>query len=246
MTEEPPQRRVRWPAAQRILPSRFPPIQLFERLTDDPGAWEQLAAIESLTNPRLRDEMGLIRLVPAEERVSGPGASWVMASFTHLNPRGSRFSDGSYGVYYAARELATAVAETVFHLGRFYAATADPPHAEDMRVLSGRIDARFHDLRDDPRGHDLRGGDPRWQPCLDPQDYAAGRALGKRLRSAGSNGLVYPSVRDAGGQCLGAFRPKAVGIPVQGRHLRYHWDGNRISRYFDYAEERWVSLPPPG
>ena len=246
MIEEPPERRVRWPAAHRILPSRFPPIQLFERLTDDPGEWETLAGIESLTNPRLRDEIGEIRLVPAGERVSGPGASWVMASFTHLNPKGSRFSDGSYGVYYAARELKTAIAETVFHLGRFYAETTDPPHAEDMRVLSGRIDARFHDLRGDPRGHDLRGGDPRWQACLDPQDYAAGRALGRRLRAAGGNGLVYPSVRRQRGQCLGAFRPKAVGIPVQGRHLRYHWDGLRISRYFDYAEERWVSLPPAG
>ena len=236
-TDEPPERRVRWPAAQRILPSRFPPIQLFERLTDDPGDWEQLAAIESLTNPRLRDEIGLIRLVPVEERVSGPGASWVMASFTHLNPEGSRFSDGSYGVYYAARELVTAIAETVFHLGRFYAATADPPHAEDMRTLSGRIDARFHDLR---------GGDRLWQSCLDPEDYAASQALGLRLRAGGSNGLVWPSVRHAGGQCLGAFRPKAVGIPVQGRHLRYHWDGARISRYFDYTLERWISLPPPG
>jgi hypothetical protein len=235
--EEPPERRVRWPAAHRILPSRFPPIQLFERLTDDPGAWEMLAEIESLTNPRLRDEIGEIRLVPAEERVSGPGASWVMASFTHLNPRGSRFSDGSYGVYYAARELETAIAETVFHLAQFYAATADPPHAEDMRVLSGRFDARFHDLR---------GGDPRWRASLDPDDYATSRALGRHLRAAGSNGIVYPSVRRRGGQCLGAFRPRAVGIPVQGRHLQYQWDGRQISRYFDYAEERWISLPKPG
>jgi hypothetical protein len=233
LTGAPPERRVRWPAGHRILPSRFPPIQLFERLSDDPAEWEILAEIESLTNPRVRDEIGEIRLVPAAERVSGPGASWVMASFTHVNRRGSRFSDGSYGVYYAARELATAIAETVYHLGRFYAATSDPPHAEDMRVLSGRIDARFHDLR---------GAAERFVACLDPSDYGAGQALGKRLRAAGSNGVAYPSVRRAGGQCLGAFRPKAVGIPVQGRHLRYHWDGARISRYFDYAEERWVAL----
>jgi hypothetical protein len=210
---------------------------LFERLTDSPGEWEILAEVESLTNPRLRDEIGEIRLVPVEERVSGTGASWVMASFTHLNPQGSRFSDGSYGVYYAARELETAIAETTFHLGRFYAATGDPPHAEDMRALSGRIDARFHDLR---------GGNPRWRACLDPDDYSASRALGQSLRAAGSNGVVWPSVRRTGGRCLGAFRPKAVGIPVQDRHLRYHWDGRQISRYFDYAEERWVSLPPIG
>jgi hypothetical protein len=226
---------VRWPEAHRILPSRYPPVELFERLSDDPTEWESLAEIESLTNPRIRDEIGEIRLVPAAERVSGPGASWVMASFTHVNPNGSRFSDGSYGVHYAARELATAIAETVFHLGRFYAATADPPHAEAMRVLMGRIDTAFHDLR---------GGDPAWAPFLDPDDYTASRALGRRLRAVGSNGIVYPSVRRAGGQCLGALRPKAVGRPIQGRHLQYFWDGHRISRCFDYALDRWVVIEP--
>jgi hypothetical protein len=25
-------------------------------------------------------------------------------------------------------------------------------------------------------------------------------------------------------------------------HLQYYWDGQRISRYFDYAEERWIDL----
>ena len=79
--EEPPVRRVRWPEAHRIVPSRYPPVQLFERLSPDPGEWETLAEIESLTNPRIRDEIGEIHLVPVEERVSGPGASWVMAPF---------------------------------------------------------------------------------------------------------------------------------------------------------------------
>jgi hypothetical protein len=51
-------------------------------------------------------------------------------------------------------------------------------------------------------------------------------------------------VRRAGGQCVGAFRPKAVGLPIQGRHLQYQWDGSRISRYFDYAEDRWVVMEP--
>ena len=167
---------MRWPEAHRIVPSRYPPVQLFERLSGDPAEWETLAEIESLTNPRIRDEIGEIHLVPVEDRVSGPGASWVMAPFTHVNPNGSRFSDGSYGVYYAARELPTAIAETVFHMGRFYAATADPPHAEDMRVLTGRIGTTFHDIR---------GDDRRWGPLLDPDSYVASRAFGRELRARG-------------------------------------------------------------
>ena len=52
-------------------------------------------------------------------------------------------------------------------------------------------------------------------------------------------GVVCPSVRDPAGQCVAAFRPRMVGIPVQTRHLKYHWDGERAGRYFDYESESW-------
>jgi len=102
--------RVRWAEAFRIVSSRYPPIDLFERAAD-PRDWEAVARIEGRTNPRLRDALGEIALVSPEERISGPGASWVMSSFTHVG-RPSRFSDGRYGVYYAARALETSVHET--------------------------------------------------------------------------------------------------------------------------------------
>ena len=85
-----PVRQVDWQQAWRIIASRYPPVHLFERLTSDPAVWDALVALEQLTNPRVRDEVGEIALVPPDERVSGPGASYVMASFTHLNPKGSR------------------------------------------------------------------------------------------------------------------------------------------------------------
>ncbi|WP_024921673.1 MULTISPECIES: RES family NAD+ phosphorylase [unclassified Afipia] len=57
----------------------------------------------------------------------------------------------------------------------------------------------------------------------------------------GSDGIVYPSVRDEGGSCIAAFWPDVAGVPMQERHLQYEWDGRRFSRWFDYKEERWVS-----
>ena len=81
----PPLARIVWQPSWRIVPSRFPPIDLFERIAD-PADWDALIELESLTNPRLRDEVGDIALVPAAERISGPGASAIMAAFTHLNP----------------------------------------------------------------------------------------------------------------------------------------------------------------
>jgi hypothetical protein len=59
------------------------------------------------------------------------------------------------------------------------------------------------------------------------------------LREAGSNGLVYPSVRHEGGACAAVFWPDVVGIPMQERHLQYEWDGKRFTRYFDYSLEAW-------
>jgi hypothetical protein len=86
-----------WGPTYRLVPSRFPPIDLFERVAA-PEDLDTVFAIEALANPRLRQEAGEISLVPREERVSGPGSSAIMAAFTHLNPLGSRFSSGAYGV----------------------------------------------------------------------------------------------------------------------------------------------------
>ena len=125
--------RIEWEPCRRIIPSRFPPVQLFERVTD-PQELEAILELESLTNPRLRDDAGDIRLVPPDERIGGPGTSIIMAAFTHLNPEGSRFSDGVYGVFYAANNLDTAIAETKHHRERFMRATAQPHMELDMRV----------------------------------------------------------------------------------------------------------------
>ena len=226
--------RIVWPRAWRVIASRFPPIDLFERVSPDAAAWEALIALEQMTNPRLRDEVGEIALVPPEDRVTGPGATYVMASFTHLNPKGSRFSDGTYGVYYAASDLETAVAETMFHFAQFAGDANDPPRSEDMRVLVGRVDESFEDVAALPPEERDR--------ILAPEDYAAGQAFGRVHREAGAQGVTYPSVRRPTGACIGAFRPGAVGLPVQERHLKYRWTGARGDRYFDYSTETWIEV----
>ncbi len=223
----PPLARITWAQAYRITPSRFPPIDVFEEL----GNSDLLAELEGMTNPWLRQNCGDISIVPTERRVTGPGATYVMAPFTHPNKAGSRFSDGSYGMYYAANGFETTVAETVYHMGLFYASTNDPPHDAQFRCLVGEIDHKFHDLRDDaPPG------------VMDPDGYSAGQKLGRELRDAGSNGIVFPSVQNKGGQNIGAFWPDVVGIPVQERHLIYRWNGATIGEIFDHRSEQWFRV----
>src|SRR5437660_11568940 len=91
-------RRTRWRPSHRLVPSRFPPIGLFDRVAR-PEDLDAVFAVEAMTNDRVRDETGQLALVPPDDRVSGPGTTPIMAAFTHLNPEGSRFSDGSFGVY---------------------------------------------------------------------------------------------------------------------------------------------------
>ena len=88
----PPRRAIDW-RAHRIVPSRFPTVGPWDRIAD-PADFEVLAEVEALTNPRIREELGVLALTPPERRVTGPGTTPIMAAFTHLNPEGSRFSDG--------------------------------------------------------------------------------------------------------------------------------------------------------
>ena len=228
----PPLTRVRWRSAYRIIAARYPPIALFERVAD-PADWESLVEIESLTNERIRDEVGEVQLVPPGERVTGPGASFVMAAFTHIG-RPSRFSDGHYGIYYAAHTQAGAIGETTYHYGRFFAATGEAACELTVRVLVAGIDAALHDIR---------GVRRRYRELYDPDDYSASQVFGRGLRDAGSKGLVYHSVRVAEVDCVAAFRPRVVkSLPKGDAFFLYHWDGQRIDRYFDYSADKWVSL----
>jgi len=228
-----PSKRFRWQSAFRLIPSRFPPIDLFERVAASED-WEALIDLESMTNPRIREETGAISLVPEARRVAGPGASIVMAPFTHASTdRPTRFSDGTYGVYYAAQKFETALREVAFHMGRFHAATADKPLRSDYRAYQGTVDNTLSDLTAKPYPNLL---------SPDIATYPAAQRFAKMLRESGRNGIVYPSQRHAGGRCLAAFWPDVISIPVQSKHVALRWDGSRMSGWFDYKTERWNDL----
>jgi hypothetical protein len=216
-------RAVRFSPCHRIVASRLPTIHLFERVAD-PADWDALYALESLTNPRIRNEIGELRLVPVADRVSGPNASIVMAPFTHLAPQGTRFTDGRFGAYYAAESIDTAIAETRFHRENFLRATSQPPIELEMRCYLAEVGCELHDLR--TRRAEL-------PEIYDPASYAASQKLGREIRESGSNGIAFDSVRREGGECVAIFRPRLVQNVRQSVHLRYVWDGNSIANVYE-------------
>lgn len=216
---------VSWRNAVRIIRSIHSPIYLFEDIAD-PADWPLLISAQQKTNPRLMESIGVLDLVPPDRRVAGPGASYLMAPFTHVSTdRPSRFSSGAYGVLYAGNFFEVALFEAVHHHTLFMARTKEPAGwTSQFREIVLEIDARLHDFRD-------RDADN--MTALDPDDYAASQELGARLRGAGSDGLVYPSVRCDGGECVGLFHPDCASKPVQARHLDYYWDGARVDLFRD-------------
>jgi hypothetical protein len=224
-----PSTRIEWRRAARIIRSLYPPIDLFEDIAD-PADWQLLISAEMKTNPRLMQTIGNIALVPPTRRVGGLGASYLMAPFTHVSTdRPSRFSDGSFGVLYAGKTFEVALFETMHHHAAFMAATAQPPGwTSQFREIVLDVDARLHDIR-------TLGATT---PVLAPNDYTASHALGSALRALGSDGVVYPSVRQPGGECAGLFYPDCASLPTQGRHLDYHWDGAGVDLYRDIGTKQ--------
>lgn len=214
---EPPARPLGWKGAHRLIPSRFPSAGILDRISK-PEDFAAVVALEGWTNDRLSAEAGRLHLIPSSEWVIGrPLSTVVMAAFCHPRAGGGRFNSATRGAWYAARSLDTAIAETVFHRTR---------ELLEIGVLDARVEMREYLADFDAPFHDVRRG-PRTAALHDPDDYSASQALAAQLLAAGSPGIVYRSVRHAGGECLACFRPRLVLRPRVGAHFEYRWDGRK-------------------
>lgn len=207
--------RRNWTKGHRLIPSQFPPVDLYERILE-PQDLEAAYQLEALTNPRLLEQAGKLSLLAPGDRVSGEGSSVIMAAFTHIGAA-SRFTDGTFGVYYAGSSLAVAIAETVFHKERFLLATNEPDTRLTMREYISQTVLPLDDIRQ--RG-DLHS--PDISTYGHTQEFAVAQ------REKGSNGLRYSSVRYPGGECIACFKAKAIKVPViQGAHIEYFYNATQ-------------------
>lgn len=214
---------LRWRRSYHIVPSRFPAIGIFDAVTDADDL-DAVVELEAATNPRVLDELGRLSLVRPEERISGPGTTPVMASFTHAQP--SRFSDGSFGVYYAAHDVATAIAETGFHRGRFLREAQLPNERLDMRVYTAAVRGAFDDLRE----RSMRS------PLYNKGSYDASQAYARALyETRRVDGVVFRSVRRDGGFCAAAFRPRCVTQCAVASHLEYRFENYELVGAYELA-----------
>jgi hypothetical protein len=193
----------------RLIPSRFPPIGLFDTVTTAADL-EAVMELAGWTNDRLVAER-LARLPQSDWVYGRANASVVMAAFLHAAPGGMRFSGPDLGAWYAAEAVATAAAEVGHHLRREAFATGVAALSRDYRTYVATLDGAYVDIR----------GQQAARPDLYAADsHAAGQAFGEGLRALGEDGLLYQSLRRAGGVNVVAYRTLKVLDVVQAEHFR--------------------------
>ena len=212
--------RIRRRDTHRLIPSKHSDAgTALTRIADDDGHLADLFDLDNATNDRLLAENDRLPGIGVHELVFGvPQYRIINAVFTHAHPLGSRFNGPDRGAWYAGYEVKTAQAEVAFHktvqlaeIGRF----------ED--------EVTFDDYQADFSGefHDLRLA-PAFADCLNPSSYVESQALAEHLLDEASLGIVYPSVRNAGGTCIVCFRPALVAHVRKGRTWRFRWRGDPV------------------
>lgn len=221
---QPPKVSLQGQACYRIIPSKYPPIDLY----DDVASADELEAIfyvESLTNSRLLEEAGDLNRVPKEDwLVDVAHASFAMAAFTHINPEGARFTTGDFGGYYCAPLLETAIKETIHHQERLMGYTNEPAQRLQMRTIFARFTAELSDIRAD---------EYLTTNLYNPTDYRHSQAFANQQREQGADGLLYRSVRHAGHDCYVLYRPRLITEICQSKHFDYCWNGTAITNVIE-------------
>ena len=207
--------------AYRLVNSKFPPTALFDDVADARD-FDAIYQLQTLTNPRLLNEMGRLELIARDEIPFGiAGCSYAAAPFTHLNPEGSRFSDGSFGVLYLADKMDTAIAEVRYHQGRYW---ANVQGLNYERFTFRGLSCSFHDA-----GMKDATAAPLTDPIYAPDDYSHARRLGHETKRKGYQGLRYNSVRSPGNICWALTTPRPVTSIIQTAHYEMIWSGQIIS-----------------
>lgn len=207
--------------AYRLVNSKFPPIALFDDVADA-DEFEALYQIQALTNPRLGNEVGRIELIPRREIPFGiVGCSYAIAPFTHVNPAGSRFSAGDFGVLYLAATIETALAEVRHHQNQYWSGVHGLNY--ERFVFRGLSCTFVGDSMKDATSV------PISDPIYDPDDYNDSHRLGSALKKAGCPGLRYLSVRAEGNHCWALLTPRPVSSIVQASHYEMVWNGQITS-----------------
>jgi hypothetical protein len=214
----PPLSLVAFKNTSHLIQSKYslPDESVLSRVAPNQDVLQTAFELDNKTDDRLIAERELLPGIGPHELVFGiPFASIINAAFTHAAPEGSRFNGPDRGAWYAGKNVLTSQSEVAYHqtvalseVGIFEDEITYDDHLADFI-------GEFHDLR----------SSGAFSNCLNPHRYVESQILGEILLAQGSLGIVYPSVRHAGGECLVCFRPALVTNVRKSTTYRFRWEG---------------------
>lgn len=238
---KPARREVTLDDTHRLIPSKYSPsgtvfADLAEEGEDD--FVRDLVSLDAATNTRLKADEGLLPGISVHELVYGVSYSRIVnAAFTHASPVGGRFNNSERGAWYAATERETSMAEVAFHrLRQFEEVSWDEEEKSTFDDYLADFYADFESLF----SQSPRTFAEFLKPGPIPDCYQRSQQLASQLLEAGSNGILYPSVRHRGGTCLVCFRPVLVYHVRRAARLEFRL---KAGRPFSTSQVREVRIP---
>ena len=190
---------------------------LFDDLTDDPGEWSMAHKVEDeVKPPPYRSRLPVIDR-PFEDAEWFNAITWP---FKHW--QASRFSDGTYGVWYGSDSVETTVYESAYH---WYRGLLSDAGFERMKVVAERkvyavtCNAALLDFRQSAADH---------PDLLHPSDYAFCQSVGSRIHREGHPGLLTQSVRRPLGENVVIFNAAILSHPRHKCQLTYRLEEDHI------------------
>jgi RES domain-containing protein len=200
-----------------LIPSRFPTVRVYERIAG--GRDDEFAAIEELTNPRLREKERLTRGLAPVDQEHPRFQNWNHAPFAYPNPEGSRFYGAERNVLELAGDLQTALAISVARRETFLSRTKEPATALEMRQIVRPVRGSFLDARG-------------WDGVLDRERRLS---LGREVAAAGHDGILFNPAERPSATAIVALRPECLGRPIQSEHFKFIWNGQCISALYAFG-----------
>ena len=181
---------------------------LFDDLSASPKDWETAQMVELDHKPSPFESPVPVIHRPFED------ALWdnvIEYPFKHWMR--SRYSDGSFGVWYGADSLETSIYESAHHwyAGILSDAGFNQPGAYvERRAYWVRCDAALINLKQKVLSH---------PQLMDPNDYSYTQSVGARLHHEGHPGLMTRSSRNLSGDTFAILKAQVLTTP---RHAAYY------------------------
>ncbi len=190
---------------------------LYDDLTDNEDGWQAAIDLEKSTKPHTFESSQPIIDRPFEEARYYEAIGYPFDHWTK-----TRYSDGSFGVWYGADTLETSIYETVYHWHKGFLEDTNWQGREgiisERSVYEVRVDAALLAFIEKTA---------EFPALIDPHSYHQTQQVGARIHHDGHPGLITHSVR-CEGEVYAIFNQAVLSHPRQKCYLTYRTLGNAV------------------